>query len=86
MCRLRSSDGDINGANTITFEKKLLGGERREQERAAKSWSTGGNLIISPLCAEHPPWMDLPQAAGYCCVREKSAGGSERKGMGMFPA
>lgn len=40
---------DINGANAITFEKKLLAGERREQQRAAKCWSTGGG--ISPL---HP--------------------------------
>lgn len=65
MCRLRSSDGDINGANTVTFEKKLLAGERREQERAAKCLSTGWGIyfITAPLSAEHPP-----QTAGYFCV------------------
>lgn len=55
MCRLRSSDGDINGTNTITFEKKRLGGERREEERAAKGWSAGGNFVVADPCAEHPP-------------------------------
>lgn len=42
---------DINGANAITFEKKLLAGERREQQRAAKCWSTGGGFHhCIPLC------------------------------------
>lgn len=52
---MRNSDGDINGANTIRFEKKLLGGERRGEERAVQCEGAGGELH-----GRSPPWRAQP--------------------------
>lgn len=64
-------DGDINGTNTITFEKKLLGGEKREEERAVKCESMGRASSLQPSVQMAPTMYSSHAACSFCAASLK---------------